>query len=55
MFATIETLLRFGESLVGKFDVRLRGIDELSGSFDIENGVVHILVDLLNLIGEASF
>ena len=37
---------------VGEFDVRVGRVDELRGGLDVEQAVAHVLIDLLDLVGE---
>ncbi len=50
-----KALLRVAESLVGELHVRVGGVDEFCRGLDVEQAVAHVLIDLLDLIGEPGF
>ena len=52
--AGVEALLSFAERLVGEVDVGVGGFDEFGGGLDVEDAVADVLVDLLDLVGEAG-
>ena len=52
--AGVEALLGLAEGFVGELDIRAGGLDELGGGLDIEEAVADVLIDLLDLVGEAG-
>src|SRR5882757_755526 len=50
-----KALLRVAEGLIGELHVRVGGVDEPCRGLYVEQAVAHILIDLLDLIGEFGF